>query len=351
MELHHLPRLMAILDAHAPSLPPGATDQPGSRADAVCAGCGRLYTWHALRPDAEGARLLCAPCHAAITRPPTGARLLRILRQPMFWLGLTLLVAILLHGIGAGKTDPEAYAASDADRPWHQRRGALIYLQQAERIQMRLVTLDALGAPPAERSRWAALQQETLSKLLGVWKDAPVREDLIIGQSVTSTYAGDLDKAYLYIYSISDQMEALDARDPRRLTYLTHRGILRLESAAVHSRPEYRQRGIDDLETVLKTLAGIDADMSSDQAITDLLEVYSGNKSKDEAAITERLRLICQSQLEHADLFRSILAAFDRHQVHSEVAQDMRRHYQVKTPDFLSAPSTAPGLDIRGFGD
>ena len=213
-------------------------------ADAACAVCERLYCWECLRSEVEEDRLICVPCRQAAGQKEHDRRWLRLAAKPYLWVLAISIAGLICYLTGVGNPEPESESRRDKERPWHQRRTAVLWLRQAGRVSQRVNHLREHGSP-AERMAWARLEADALERAAVAWKGEEPEVRVRIAEALALADAGEGKAGWEALRELAPRF-AEEQED--FLPYLLHRGRLAIEVGETEA-------GVADWRTILQRTA------------------------------------------------------------------------------------------------
>ena len=179
-------------------------------ADVVCAECGQFFCWGDVSFQANAAQFVCDPCREKRSIRAARRSFWGWLKEPFFYVGLSVVLATVAYVLGVGNPSPEELARSDRQKPWYLRRAGKLWLAQADRAKARISILDAAGRAD-DMKAWAALAARALGQAATQWKGTEAEPDLRLGEAMMFLKAGKAQKAFDMLIDLEDLIHPEDA--------------------------------------------------------------------------------------------------------------------------------------------
>lgn len=249
------------------SVPSSAADSR-IEADVVCAGCSQLFGWREVELDTGSFAFRCGACVTAARARDRIFSLRRALREPFFYIALTVLLAGVAYVAGVGNPSVADTARLDSGRPWYQRRSGKLWFRQALRARSRVAALEQRGLN-REAKAWAGLAQGAFLKAAESWANGEVLPDLRLAAARMHAKAAGPAAAHEALHALADTVPPGHASRP---AYLYQRALL----AAEAGRQE--QANADWLE-LLRELAPLSSSKGMDSIVDKLVEFAAKDKA------------------------------------------------------------------------
>ncbi|OPZ31723.1 MAG: hypothetical protein BWZ02_00051 [Lentisphaerae bacterium ADurb.BinA184] len=301
---------------------PSCTRHGDRPAEAACACCEKVYCWECLRHEAADDRLVCVPCREAAAEGECGRRWVRTLTRPYLWVVGLALAALVAYLAGVGNPDPDSLSRRDRNRPWPQRRTAVLWLRQAARARARVSRLQSQGRQ-AESRVWARLATTALGRTGEAWRGEPPEPQVRIAEAQALADAGDAAAAWNAIRALDG---AIPSDDKRHLAFLLHRGRLAIAAGQTEA-------GVADWRRILERTAE-PASLHPTQALDAMLDKLS--LGAVEGGVTLLLEQVSETGLTEYDVRERTLDLIMEHGLNNRFADLLRT---ARAPD----PETEAG--------
>ncbi len=304
--------LVQIIGQVSDPEPTPADDHLGAQAEVVCDTCHRFLTWAAVEVADEDCGFRCAACMAATRQSAARRRLIRMLRSPLTYVILLVVMSGVLFAAGVGRLQPRVVQQRDALKPWFRHRLPRLHALQGGRVRMRVLVLEEEGHR-SEVARWARLGNHAFNRAADLWQGTDAEPHLRVAATVMSAYTGDTQVAHATLKALAPDYPP-DSKE--HLSYLFYRGRIALAAGD-------RQAAIDDLESVLRGIGSGREKMLDLSALELLLE--ADQQAMGEAAMVRRMAEISGLNLQGGYMAREIIALFKAQGIRSLVANKVER--------------------------
>ena len=304
---------------------PACAKHPAVAASAVCAECSQLFCWECLGLNEETLQFQCRACAAEAGSKGHAIDFQEMLREPFFYIAVTVLFAIVAFLLGVGNPDVDDLTRADRDEPWYYQRVGKLWLRQASRAKRRAAMLERQKRDH-EMAAWADLARGAFRQAADCWEDAPAGPDLRIGEALMWAKAGDPAAAY---HLLKQQEERLSPEHASWPAYLFHRGRIGFAVG------EAKQAEADWTE-LLATVAETDKNPlgMAEKMVESLVDMYS--KERLAAVRHNVVREVCETVVPRAEMRRTILDEFRNRNIDLPPG--------VEDPDAAQNAAAAPGL-------
>lgn len=172
---------------------------PAEEAAASCRRCGRPLCFRCFSDSYP--ELLCPACRTRQHRQALIRGGFRVLRLPVLWVMLCVILSGTAYLAGFNNPSPEGMVRRDARRRWFQQEAPRLCLMRAAREYRRAEKLRRDG-DTKRALRWAANSARDFSESARLWHDAPIYPILRFGEANALALCGERDAAQRLLQAI-----------------------------------------------------------------------------------------------------------------------------------------------------